>query len=153
MFYNVAQLPQPWSELSYPNPILYMVNAFRYGLLGVVDVDLTWAYLIMLGFVAGLGALCLNLLHRGVGFVPESSSSRLRRHACRCRGDRDHSFLLNRGHRSMLRSFVALVAFFSIHAAYAQDARRRRRTKCSSSSIRSTSRPARSRAEGERRSR
>jgi ABC-2 type transport system permease protein len=67
IFYNVAQLPSPWKELSHLNPILYMVNAFRYGLLGVSDVDLTWAYLIMLGFVAGLGALCLNLLHRGVG--------------------------------------------------------------------------------------
>jgi ABC-2 type transport system permease protein len=67
IFYNVAQLPSPWKEISHLNPILYMVNAFRYGLLGVSDVDLTWAYLIMLGFVFGLGALCLNLLHRGVG--------------------------------------------------------------------------------------
>jgi ABC-2 type transport system permease protein len=67
VFYNVAQLPSPWKEISHLNPILYMVNAFRYGLLGVSDVDLTWAYLIMFGFVLGLGALCLNLLHRGVG--------------------------------------------------------------------------------------
>jgi len=67
IFYNVAQLPSPWKEISHLNPILYMVNAFRYGLLGVSDVDLTWAYLIMLAFVVGLGALCLNLLHRGVG--------------------------------------------------------------------------------------
>jgi len=67
VFYNVAQLPWPWKEVSYLNPILYMVNAFRYGLLGVSDVDLAWAYVIMFGFVIGLGALCLNLLHRGVG--------------------------------------------------------------------------------------
>ena len=67
VFYNVAQLPSPWREISHLNPILYMVNAFRYGLLGVSDVDLAWAYLIMLGFVVGLGALCLSLLHRGVG--------------------------------------------------------------------------------------
>jgi ABC-2 type transport system permease protein len=67
IFYNVAQLPSPWKEISHLNPILYMVNAFRYGLLGVSDVDLTWAYLIMLAFVLGLGALCLSLLHRGVG--------------------------------------------------------------------------------------
>ena len=67
VFYNVAQLPSPWRELSHLNPILYMVNAFRYGLLGVSDVDLACAYVIMFGFVIGLGALCLNLLHRGVG--------------------------------------------------------------------------------------
>src|ERR1700733_9635072 len=54
VFYNVAQLPSPWKELSHLNPILYMVNAFRYGLLGVSDIDLTWAYLIMLAFVVGL---------------------------------------------------------------------------------------------------
>jgi ABC-2 type transport system permease protein len=67
VFYNVAQLPSPWRELSHLNPILYMVNTFRYGLLGVSDIDLTWAYLIMLAFVVGLAALCLNLLRRGVG--------------------------------------------------------------------------------------
>ena len=67
VFYNVAQLPSPWKEISHLNPILYMVNAFRYGLLGVSDIDLVWAYAIMFGFVFALGALCLNLLHRGVG--------------------------------------------------------------------------------------
>jgi ABC-2 type transport system permease protein len=67
VFYNVAQLPSPWRELSHANPILYMVNTFRYGLLGVSDIDPAWAYLVMLGFVIGLGAVCLNLLHRGVG--------------------------------------------------------------------------------------
>jgi ABC-2 type transport system permease protein len=44
-----------------------MVNTFRYGLLGVSDIDLRWAYVVMALFVLGLGALCLNLLHRGVG--------------------------------------------------------------------------------------
>jgi len=67
VFYNVAQLPSPWKEISHLNPILYMVNAFRYGLLGVSDIDLTWAYLIMFAFVVGLGVLCMSLLHRGVG--------------------------------------------------------------------------------------
>jgi ABC-2 type transport system permease protein len=65
--YLVTQLPSPWREISHLNPILYMVNAFRYGLLGVSDIGLGWAYLIMLAFVAGLGGVCLNLLHRGVG--------------------------------------------------------------------------------------
>jgi len=67
VFYNVAQLPTPWKEISLANPILYMVGAFRYGLLGVSDIDLTWAYAVMIAFVVALGALCLTLLQRGVG--------------------------------------------------------------------------------------
>jgi ABC-2 type transport system permease protein len=67
VFYNVALLPSPWREISYANPILYMVNTFRYGLLDVSDIDLGWAYVVMLGFVMVLGGICLNLLHRGVG--------------------------------------------------------------------------------------
>ena len=67
VFYNVAQLPAPWKQISLANPILYMVGAFRYGLLGVSDINLAWAYVVMLAFVVALGALCLTLLHRGVG--------------------------------------------------------------------------------------
>lgn len=67
VFYNVAQLPSPWKEISYANPILYMVNTFRYGLLDVADINLGVAYAVMLGFVVVFGAICLNLLHRGVG--------------------------------------------------------------------------------------
>ncbi|MDR3389995.1 MAG: ABC transporter permease [Rudaea sp.] len=67
VFYNVAQLPSPWREISHLNPILYMVSAFRYGLLGVSDINLVWAYAVMLGFVVVFGAICLSLLHRGVG--------------------------------------------------------------------------------------
>jgi ABC-2 type transport system permease protein len=67
VFYNVAQLPSPWKEISHLNPILYMVSAFRYGLLGVSDIDLAWAYAVMLLFVVVLGAFCLTLMNRGVG--------------------------------------------------------------------------------------
>ncbi|MGH8041787.1 MAG: ABC transporter permease [Rudaea sp.] len=67
VFYNVAQLPTPWKEISHLNPILYMVSAFRYGLLGVAEINLVWAYAVMFGFVLALGAFCLSLLHRGVG--------------------------------------------------------------------------------------
>lgn len=67
VFYNVAQLPSPWKEISHLNPILYMVSAFRYGLLGVSDINLAWAYAVMLVFVIALGAFCLSLLNRGVG--------------------------------------------------------------------------------------
>lgn len=67
VFYNVAQLPSPWKEISYANPILYMVNAFRYGLLGTSEITLGWSYAVMLGFVIVFGAFCLILLERGVG--------------------------------------------------------------------------------------
>jgi ABC-2 type transport system permease protein len=44
-----------------------MVNAFRYGLLGISDVSMTTAYVLMLGFIVGLSMLALWLLKRGVG--------------------------------------------------------------------------------------
>lgn len=67
VFYSVKLLPG-WAEaLTHLNPIFYMVNAFRYGLLGSSDVPLWIAYALMLGFVVGLGALGLWLLKRGVG--------------------------------------------------------------------------------------
>jgi ABC-2 type transport system permease protein len=67
VFYSVKLLPG-WAEaMTHANPIFYMVNAFRYGLLGVSDVPLWVAYALMLGFVVVLGALALWLLKRGVG--------------------------------------------------------------------------------------
>ena len=67
VFYSVKLLPA-WAEAAtHLNPIFYMVNAFRYGLLGVSDVPLWVAYALMLGFVAALGGLGLWLLKRGVG--------------------------------------------------------------------------------------
>ena len=67
VFYSVKLLP-PWAEaMTHANPIFYMVNAFRYGLLGVSDVPLWVAYGLMLAFVVALGSLGLWLLKRGVG--------------------------------------------------------------------------------------
>jgi len=67
VFYSVTLLPGWAQTASHFNPILHMVNAFRYGLLGVSDVPLWTAYAVMIGFVVGLGWLGLFLLHRGVG--------------------------------------------------------------------------------------
>jgi ABC-2 type transport system permease protein len=67
VFYSIRLLPG-WAEAAtHANPIFYMVNAFRYGLLGVSDVPLWVAYALMLGFTAALTALSLWLLRRGVG--------------------------------------------------------------------------------------
>ena len=67
VFYSVKLLPD-WAEaMTHANPIFYMVNAFRYGLLGSSDVSLGVAYALMLAFVVALGALSLWLLRRGTG--------------------------------------------------------------------------------------
>jgi ABC-2 type transport system permease protein len=67
VFYSVKLLPT-WAEAAtHANPIFYMVNAFRYGLLGTSDVPLWVAYALMIGFVVVLTALALWLLKRGVG--------------------------------------------------------------------------------------
>jgi ABC-2 type transport system permease protein len=44
-----------------------MVNAFRYGMLGVSDIDIGFAYAIIIGFAAVLFALCMALIRRGTG--------------------------------------------------------------------------------------
>ncbi len=67
VFYSVDMLPGFWQDVSHLNPILYMVNAFRHGLLGVSDVDVSLAITVILAFIAALYTYCLWLLRRGVG--------------------------------------------------------------------------------------
>lgn len=67
VFYTVTMLPPFWQSVSLANPILYMVNAFRYGLLGVSDVNLGVAFLAIFGFIVLLFWYALHLLNRGYG--------------------------------------------------------------------------------------
>jgi ABC-2 type transport system permease protein len=67
VFYSISLLPEFWQKVSMANPILYMVNAFRYGILGTSDINIAWAYLIVIVFVIVLFSVCLMLLNRGVG--------------------------------------------------------------------------------------
>ncbi len=67
VFYTIKLLPEWAQHLSYANPILYMVNAFRYGFLGVSDVDIRFAYTMMIGAAITLFVTCVLLLQRGVG--------------------------------------------------------------------------------------
>ncbi len=67
VFYSVSLLPPFWEKLSQLNPILYTVNAFRYGLLGVSDVPLTTAFAVMIGFTTVLGFVAMRLLAKGTG--------------------------------------------------------------------------------------
>ncbi len=67
IFYSIHLLPAFWQNASLLNPILYMVNAFRYGFLGVADIPLAPAFGIILAFIAGLFGFALYLLERGIG--------------------------------------------------------------------------------------
>jgi ABC-2 type transport system permease protein len=67
VFYSIKLLPDWAQALTHANPIFYMVNAFRYGLLGMSDVPLGVAYALMVGFVVVLAAIGLTLLNRGIG--------------------------------------------------------------------------------------
>jgi ABC-2 type transport system permease protein len=67
VFYSISLLPEFWQTVSLANPILYMVNAFRYGILGTSDINIGVAYGILLVFVVVLFTACVQLLNRGVG--------------------------------------------------------------------------------------
>ena len=67
VFYSVSLLPEWAQKLSLANPILYMVNAFRYGFLGTSDVDIGIAFAIMTIAALILFAVALTLLNRGTG--------------------------------------------------------------------------------------
>ena len=67
VFYSVTMLPGIWQTLSLGNPILYMVNTFRYGMLGVSDISLGVAYTVILSFIALLYIYSLWLMKKGVG--------------------------------------------------------------------------------------
>lgn len=67
VFYSIDQLGEPWHTISLANPILYMVNAFRYGMLGVSDIQIGVAYAVMVFFAVALSGFGLFLLHRGIG--------------------------------------------------------------------------------------
>ena len=67
VFYTTALLPDFWANVSAFNPILYMVNGFRYGVLGVSDIDIGTAYAIVLVFVVLAFSTCYYLISRGIG--------------------------------------------------------------------------------------
>jgi ABC-2 type transport system permease protein len=67
IFYSLELLPEFWRGLSLFNPILYMINAFRYGFIGSADIGLGTAFTIIGLFIVGLYLFALHLLNRGVG--------------------------------------------------------------------------------------
>jgi ABC-2 type transport system permease protein len=67
VFYSITMLPDWAQHLSRANPIVYMVNAFRYGFLGVSDVPVGFSFAIMGATVAALFALSVWLMEKGIG--------------------------------------------------------------------------------------
>jgi ABC-2 type transport system permease protein len=67
IFYSISMLPDFWQSASLVNPILYMVNAFRYGFLGISDISLVISYGISIGFIVVLYLFSLYLLRKGQG--------------------------------------------------------------------------------------
>ncbi len=65
VFYSISLLPEFWQIVSKFNPVLYMVNAFRYGILGSSDVNVFWSFIGILAFLFILFSFCLFLLTKG----------------------------------------------------------------------------------------
>ena len=62
IFYSIDLLPKFWQTLSYLNPIVYMINGFRYGVLGSSDISINTAWRIILFSIVLLWYLNLYLL-------------------------------------------------------------------------------------------
>ncbi|HEX2238990.1 MAG TPA: ABC transporter permease [Gammaproteobacteria bacterium] len=67
IFYSIDMLSPFWRQVSMFNPILYMINAFRYGILGVSDINVLTSFAIIIGFIVALFTVGLRLLDKGVG--------------------------------------------------------------------------------------
>ncbi len=67
VFYSISLLPEFWQEVSKLNPIVYMINGFRYGFLGISDVDLVYTFGVLTVFITGLYLIAYYLISRGVG--------------------------------------------------------------------------------------
>jgi ABC-2 type transport system permease protein len=67
VFYSINLLPPFWQYVSQANPVLYMVNAFRYGILGISDVNIYAALGMILMFIVVAGTFALHLLNTGKG--------------------------------------------------------------------------------------
>jgi ABC-2 type transport system permease protein len=67
VFYSISLLPTFWQNVSLLNPILYMVNVFRHGFLGISDIPVGWALTAIFVFIIVLFSIALWMLERGKG--------------------------------------------------------------------------------------
>ena len=67
VFFSLTLLPGFWQQLAQLNPIVYMVNAFRFGFLGYSDVNLWLALAVVVGFILVLFSYAMYLINKGIG--------------------------------------------------------------------------------------
>ncbi|MCK5813943.1 MAG: ABC transporter permease, partial [Cocleimonas sp.] len=67
VFYSINLLSPFWRDVSMFNPVLYMVNGFRYGILGTSDISPTASFALLMVFITLLFSIALFLLNRGIG--------------------------------------------------------------------------------------
>ncbi len=67
IFFSISLLPEFWQKVSLANPILYMVNSFRLGVLGISDVSYSTSLIVIISFLLALFFTSLYLLNKGVG--------------------------------------------------------------------------------------
>lgn len=67
VFYSINMLSDFWQNISLANPVLYMVNGFRYGILGVSDISPIASFSLLCVFIIALYSYAYYLLKKGVG--------------------------------------------------------------------------------------
>ena len=67
VFYSINILPELWRQVSMANPMLYVVNTFREGMLGISDVSISFSLTMISIFIFIFTSLSLYLLHKGIG--------------------------------------------------------------------------------------
>ncbi len=67
IFYSISMLPIHWQYISMLNPILYIVNLFRYSVYGISDVNIYFALFMILFFISVFFIISMHLLKKGVG--------------------------------------------------------------------------------------
>ncbi|MGC7590033.1 ABC transporter permease [Bisgaard Taxon 46] len=67
VFYSISLLPEFWQGVSKLNPIVYMINGFRYGFLGISDVSLVTSFVVLCTFIVSLYFIAYSLIQRGIG--------------------------------------------------------------------------------------
>jgi len=67
IFYSIQMLPDFWQQVSKLNPILYMINGFRFGILGISDIPIGSTFIVLSMFIIVFAIIALYLLDRGIG--------------------------------------------------------------------------------------
>jgi ABC-2 type transport system permease protein len=67
VFFSIEQFSPLWQQVALLNPILYMVNAFRWGFFGVSDINIWICFAVLITFILILLGVIIYLFKRGMG--------------------------------------------------------------------------------------